>query len=80
MNTKIKLWIQIIVGSVGYLVWAIMAYSDPSLRSDFLALNMGMVAGTIGLVLRDMPAVEPTSSRPVASAADPFVVKTKEIS
>lgn len=50
----VKLALQILVGLTGYGVWGLMAYHDPLLRSDFLSLNMAMVAGTIGLLLRDM--------------------------
>lgn len=51
---SVKLGLQIAVGLVGYLVWAAMAYYDPTLRPDFLKLNIAMVTGTIGLLLRDM--------------------------
>lgn len=50
----LKLALQILVGLTGYGVWGVMAYYDPSLRADFLKLNVAMVTGTIGLLLRDM--------------------------
>jgi hypothetical protein len=46
--------IKILIGLVGYGVWAFMAWFDPSLRPDFLKFNVAMAVGTIGLVLRDM--------------------------
>jgi hypothetical protein len=58
----IKLVLQILIGGVGYCVWAAMAYYDPTLRADFLKFNIARAAGTIGLVLRDMNAPTPTNS------------------
>jgi hypothetical protein len=43
------------VGLVGYLVWALFAYIDPTARADFLKFNIGCVVGVVGLILRDMP-------------------------
>lgn len=63
---NINLIIKILIGLAGYLVWAVMAYFDPALRADFLHLNMAMVAGTIGLVLRDM---QNSGAQPSAQAA-----------
>lgn len=57
-----KLAIQILIGLAGYLVWAAMAYADPTQRPDFLKFNIAMAMGTIGLVLRDMKS--PPSDAP----------------
>lgn len=68
---NLKLIIQILIGVVGYGVWAFMAYCDPAQRPDFLKFNIAMAVGTIGLVLRDMkspaadPAVRPTAAEQV---------------
>jgi hypothetical protein len=53
--------IKAAVGTVGYCVWAFMAYLDPAQRPDFLKFNITMAMGTIGLVLRDMqhPPTQP---------------------
>lgn len=52
--------LQILIGVVGYSVWALMAYLDPSVRANFLNFNISMAVGTVGLVLRDMkPADQP---------------------
>lgn len=51
-----NLTIKIVIGVVGYCMWAIFAYYDPALRPDFLKFNIAMVMGTIGLALRDMQA------------------------
>lgn len=48
------------VGVIGYLVWALFAYFDPSTRPDFLKFNIGCVVGVVGLILRDMPHIPPT--------------------
>jgi hypothetical protein len=63
-----KLWIQIVIGTVGYGAWACMAYGDRSLLPDFLKFNIAMAIGTIGLALRDMPAAGPSSISPMSSA------------
>lgn len=52
MNTKTIF--QALVGATGYIAWAVMAFLDPAQRPDFLHFNIGMAAGTICLVLRDM--------------------------
>lgn len=62
MNPRLKIAIQVLIGIVGYGVWAFMAYDDPALRGDFLKLNMAMVAGTIGLALREMNTMPPADS------------------
>ena len=60
-----KIFIQIAIGLAGYLVWAAMAYADPTQRADFLHFNIGMAVGTIGLVLRDMqPPPAPGQAAP----------------
>lgn len=64
-----KLVIQILIGVAGYLVWAAMAYFDPTQRPDFLKFNIAMAVGTIGLVLRDMQ--QPAAVPPPAPAALP---------
>ncbi len=51
--------IPIILGTVSYIVWAVMAYFDPTQRADFLKLNVVIVSGTIGLKLRDMQSPPP---------------------
>lgn len=67
---NLKTVFQILIGALGYGVWAAMAYCDPTLRTDFLKFNIGMAVGTIGLVLRDMnapaaPAVPPSTPEQV---------------
>ena len=57
MSHKEKLILHVLIGFVGYMVWALMAFFDPTLRHDFLVFNIGMATGTIGLALRDMKAV-----------------------
>lgn len=54
MNQTLKIAIQILIGVLGYGVWALMAYDDFALRPDFLKFNIAMAVGSIGLVLRDM--------------------------
>ena len=54
-----RLWIQIVVGTVGYIAWACMSFFDHSLLPDFLKFNIAMAVGTIGLALRDMPPALP---------------------
>jgi hypothetical protein len=54
MKTELKTALLILIGVAGYSAWGVYAYFDPSTRASFLALNQTMVAGTIGLVLRDM--------------------------
>lgn len=56
MSHKEKLILHVLIGFVGYVVWALMAFFDPTLRHDFLVFNIGMATGTIGLALRDMKA------------------------
>jgi hypothetical protein len=72
MSMQLRTVIQILIGVVGYVVWAAMAYFDPSQRADFLHFNVAMAVGTIGLVLRDMktpadagPAVHQTTTEQV---------------
>jgi short-subunit dehydrogenase len=62
---NLKLAIQILIGAVGYSVWAAMAYFDPAQRADFLHFNVAMAVGTIGLVLRDMKT--PADSSPTTT-------------
>jgi hypothetical protein len=54
MKPDLKTVLLILIGVSGYAAWGVYAYFDPSTRASFLALNQAMVAGTIGLVLRDM--------------------------
>jgi hypothetical protein len=54
MKTDLKTSLLILIGVAGYAAWGVYAYFDPSTRAGFLTLNQAMVAGTIGLVLRDM--------------------------
>ena len=54
MNIDFRTAVLTVLGIVGYSVWGFMAWYDSSLQADFLTLNKAMVAGTIGLVLRDM--------------------------
>jgi hypothetical protein len=54
MSHKEKLILHVLIGFVGYAVWALMAFFDPSLRHDFLVFNVGIATGTIGLALRNM--------------------------
>lgn len=67
MPSKLKIFVLILIGIVGYGVWALMAWNDPSLRAEFLHLNMAMVSGTIGLVLHDMNSSNPPPPPPPPS-------------
>lgn len=60
---NISLLIKIVIGAVGYCVWAAMAFYDPSLRGTFLNFNIMMATGTIGLVLRDMQPAAPQTPK-----------------
>lgn len=51
---SMKFLALLIIGTIGYCTWAIMAYFDPSQRHDFLSFNIVMATGTIGVVVRDM--------------------------
>ena len=64
MELKTKL--QILIGILGYCVWALMAYLDPSVRPNFLNFNIGLVVGTFGLALRDMPTRSQGSTDPIS--------------
>jgi hypothetical protein len=74
MSHKEKLILHVLIGFVGYTVWALMAFFDPTLRHDFLVFNVGMATGTIGLALRNMkdaadaPAVPAPSPMPAEQA------------
>lgn len=74
-----KLAIQILIGLTGYIVWATIAYFDPTQRPDFLKFNIAMAVGTIGLVLRDLQTPASTSttvSTPPAAPLPPVVAPT----
>jgi hypothetical protein len=61
---KAKLPVLIVMGVVGYIAYGLIAYFvDRSQMGGFLALNISMVTGTIGLALRDMqyPNESPTA-------------------
>lgn len=61
---QLKTAIQIAIGVIGYIAWAVMAAVDPTVRPDFLRFNIGMAVGTIGLVLRDMkPSSTPSDKQ-----------------
>lgn len=74
MTGKLKIIVLFLLGSVGYLVWAVMAYFDPSQRGAFLTYNISLVTGVIGLALRDMR----TSSDPAPVSAPTVVAATPE--
>lgn len=76
-----KLIIHVTIGLVSYGVWAFMAWQDPSLRHDFLAFNITLATGTVGLAIRDMlPSTslqEPPKSPPeIAQPEDPSISAT----
>lgn len=75
MNLKFAM--LIIIGLVGYLVWGFMAYFDETLRHDFLAFNIAMASGTIGIVVRDMKSSSdtPPISPPVTPTAPTYISK-----
>lgn len=53
------------VGIIGYVVWALFVWYDPKENgSDFLKFNIGCVVGVVGLILRDMPHVQPPPRPP----------------
>lgn len=78
---NLKLAITSIMGVVGYTAYGLIAYFvDRSQMGGFLALNISMVTGTIGLALRDLQypneppagqAVPPTPPAPAISPATP---------
>jgi hypothetical protein len=72
-----KLWIQIVIGTVGYGAWACMAYGDRSLLPDFLKFNIAMAIGTIGLALRDMPTAGLSSIAPMSGTTDMLPVEVR---
>lgn len=76
MSHKEKLILHVLIGFVGYGVWALMAFFDPSLRHDFLVFNIGMATGTIGLALRNMKdaAETPTAAPDAATPEDGAVI------
>lgn len=48
------------VGIIAYIVWFGFVFYDPVENGpDFLKFNIGCVVGVVGLVLRDMPHVQP---------------------
>jgi len=57
-----RMWIQIVIGTVGYAAWACMAFFDHALLPDFLKFNVAMAVGTIGLALRDLPPPVPAAA------------------
>jgi hypothetical protein len=61
MKPDLKTLFLSLIGIAGYATWGVYAYFDPSTRASFLTLNQTMVAGTIGLVLRDMQS--PTTDK-----------------
>lgn len=61
------IFIKVAIGLAGYLVWAFMAYFDPTQRADFLKFNIFLATGTIGLVVRDMQSPPNTKPPTVAS-------------
>lgn len=53
MNLKVAT--TIVTGAVGYIAYGLIAYFvDRSQLGGFLALNISMATGAIGLALRDM--------------------------
>jgi len=67
---KVKLPVLIAMGVVGYIAYGLIAYFvDRSQMGGFLALNISMVTGTIGLALRDMQY--PNETPPSDPAAPP---------
>ena len=65
MTGKLKIIVLFLLGTVGYLVWAVMAYFDPAQRGAFLTYNISIVTGVIGLALRDMRASSDPTPTPV---------------
>lgn len=68
---KVKLPVLILMGVVGYSAYGLIAYFvDRSQMGGFLALNISMVTGTIGLALRDMQNPRETPPTPPAPPKD----------
>jgi len=71
------------MGTVGYVAYGLISYFvDRSQMGGFLALNISMVTGTIGLALRDMnypnevtPPAKPAPAAP-PMAPLPTIVTT----
>nr|WP_315400074.1 hypothetical protein [uncultured Duganella sp.] len=83
MSHKEKLILHVLIGFVGYMVWALMAFFDATLRHDFLVFNIGMATGTIGLALRDMKVAadaQPPSVKKQAGFAQPALLAVMALS
>jgi len=66
---NLKLAIIIVMGTVGYIAWGLLAYFvDRSQMGGFIAINISMVSGTIGLALRDL---QYPNEPPAGQAAPP---------
>lgn len=71
---NIKIITQICIGAISYGVWAFMAWSDPTLRHDFLNFNIALASGTVGLAVRDMlPAASRESYKSSPDIAHPEI-------
>lgn len=70
---NLKLAIIIVMGTVGYVAWGLLAYFvDRSQMGGFIAINISMVSGTIGLALRDLQYPnEPPAAQSAPSAVPP---------
>lgn len=75
---NLKLAIIIVMGTVGYVAWGLLAYFvDRSQMGGFIAINISMVSGTIGLALRDLqypnepPAGQAAPPAQIAAPATP---------
>ena len=69
---NLKIGTTIVMGVVGYVAYGLIAYFvDRSQMGGFLALNISMVTGTIGLALRDMQYPNEPPAGQVASPGAP---------
>lgn len=65
----------VLMGTIGYVAYGLISYFvDRSQMGGFLALNISMVTGTIGLALRDMQYPNEPPAGQAAPPAPPAVL------
>jgi len=51
---RMKDWFLSGIGLIGYVVWAVLAYVDPTQRTEFLHFTILAVTTSAAIVIRDM--------------------------